>query len=361
MPTIAPDLRGLSLEEMKELVLTAGEKPFRGAQVFQWVQQKAAQEWVQMTNISSKVQEQLASIGNINPLKLLKELISRDGTRKYLWQLEDGQVVESVLLYHEGDVTRNRYTLCISTQVGCPMGCGFCATAKLGFKRNLTAAEIVSQVLDTTAHMCRIEQDFKISNLVYMGMGEPLLNLPAVLKSIRILNHKDGQNIRIRRITVSTCGLVPQIDELAAENLDLVLAISLHAPNNKLRDTIMPVNKQYPLEELLAACRRYIGKLGRRITMEYALVKDFNDQGVHAQELAQLLYGLNVNVNLIPLNESSIVEETWGNRFKRPAQEAAVRFKKILQEKGINAVIRKEKGSDIAAACGQLAGTKRTL
>ena len=210
--------------------------------------------------------------------------------------------------------------------------------------------------LDTTALLRKEDPEFKITNLVYMGMGEPLLNLPAVLKSIRILNHKDGQNIGIRRITVSTCGLVPQMDELAAVDLDIVLAISLHAPNNALRDAIMPVNKQYPLEELLPACRRYVKKTGRRITFEYALVQDFNDSPSHARELAQLVRGLSANVNIIPVNESSTVIDTNGSSFRRPAPEAARRFMQLLKELGLNAVIREEKGSDIEAACGQLAG-----
>ncbi len=350
-------IRGLYLEEIKELALSIGERPFRGTQIFQWVQAKAVTEWKQMSNISAAMQEQFAAVANINPLVLVREQVSRDGTRKYLWQLEDGAFIESVLLYHEGEVTRERYTLCLSTQVGCPMGCGFCATGKLGFKRNLETAEIVSQVLDTTALMRKTDPSFKINNLVYMGMGEPLLNLPAVLKSIKILNHKDGQNIGMRRITVSTCGLVPQIEELAEAGLDLVLAVSLHAPNNELRNEIMPVNRQYPLEELLKACRRYVAGTGRRITFEYALVQGFNDKPVHAGELARLLQGLNANVNLIPVNESPLVNAKSGKVFRRPTAEAARRFKELLLKQGINAVIREEKGSDIAAACGQLAGT----
>lgn len=350
-------IRGLCLEEVKDLAVAAGEKPFRGAQLYQWIQAKAVSEWIQMSNISRSVQDKLATLAVINPLTLKAERKSQDGTRKFLWQLHDGAHIESVLLYHAGDITRDRYTLCLSTQVGCPMGCGFCATGKLGYTRNLTTAEIVSQVLDTTAMLRKGDPDFKISNLVYMGMGEPLLNLPAVLKSIKILNHKDGQNIGIRRITVSTCGLVPQIDELAAEDLDIVLAISLHAPNNDLRNMIMPVNKQYPLEELLPACRRYVQQTGRRITIEYALVQDFNDSPAQARELGQLLQGLHANVNIIPVNESSTVTNTAGPSFRRPAPEAARKFMQLLLAQGLNAVIREEKGSDIEAACGQLAGT----
>jgi len=333
-----------------------GENPFRGSQIFQWVQAKAIQDWNEMTNISQSFRAKLAETATISPLTLVKERVSRDGTRKYLWKLDDGSYIESVLLYHGGDFTRERLTLCLSTQVGCPMGCGFCATGKLGFRRNLDTAEIVSQVLDLTALLRKTDKDFKINNLVYMGMGEPLLNLPAVVKSIKILNHKDGQNIGIRRITVSTCGLVPKIDELAAENLDIVLAVSLHAPNNALRDSIMPVNKQYPLEELLPACRRYMEKTGRRITFEYALVRGFNDGEEHARELAQLLKDLSANVNIIPVNESGVVAKSKGAEYRRPSPEAARKFLQLLKKLGVNAVIREEKGSDIEAACGQLAG-----
>lgn len=342
-----PDVRGLTQEELMTLMEELQEKPFRGKQIFHWVQGAAVQSFEEMHNLSSGLRRKLAEFFALQPLNLLCEQISRDGTRKYLWELPDGNRIESVLLFHEGDFTRKHTTLCLSTQVGCPMGCGFCATGKLGFIRNLTAGEIVSQVLDLVA------LSFPINNLVYMGMGEPLLNLPAIIKSIKLLNYEDGQNIGIRRITVSTCGLVPQIRQLAAENLDLVLAISLHAPNNELRNQIMPVNRTYPLEELMAACRYYIGETGRRVTFEYALVKGFNDGPERARELATLLKGLKANVNLIPVNNIT------DGSYHRPLKEDILKFLGTLREEGLEAVIREEKGSDIAAACGQLAGTMK--
>ena len=339
------EVRGLEKEELGEFLANLQEKPFRTNQVFHWVQAQAVQRWEQMTNLSVALQEKLAANFSLIPLKIMKEQVSRDGTRKYLWELADGELMESVLLFHEGDYTRKRTTLCLSTQVGCPMGCGFCATGKLGFKRNLTAGEIVSQVLDLTAQ-------FKINNLVYMGMGEPLLNLPDVLKSIKLLNHKEGQNIGIRRVTISTCGLVPQIEQLALSELDFVLAISLHAPNNELRNQIMPVNRQYPLAELMGVCRHYIAKTGKRITFEYALMKGFNDSLQSAKELAQLLQGIKANINIIPINAIN------QGLYQRPSAQVVNRFVSFLQEKGLVVVIREEKGSDIAGACGQLAGGK---
>lgn len=349
-----PEVRGLEKEEIVESMAKLQEQSFRGDQVFHWLQARAVQSWGEMTNLPVSLRKKLADNFTLAPLKLVQEQVSRDGTRKYLWELADGEKVESVLLFHEGDVTRKRTTLCLSTQVGCPMGCGFCATGKLGLTRNLTVGEIVSQVLDLTAlqrHRAGKQgEQFKINNLVYMGMGEPLLNLPVVLKSIKLLNHKDGQNIGIRRITISTCGLVPQIDRLAEAGLDIVLAISLHAPNNELRNKIMPVNRQYPLEELLSACRRYIEKTGRRITFEYVLLKGFNDSLQAATELVALLRGMKANLNVIPVNT------ICGEQYRKPSGEVVQRFVSFLQEKGIDAVIREEKGSDIAGACGQLAG-----
>lgn len=348
-----PDIRGLSLDEIKSIIDSKGEKTFRANQVFHWVQAGVVQDWPEMTNIGRAVRGIVAEKTFLKPLELVNERVSRDGTRKYLWRLSDENMVESVLLHHEGDITKTRYTACLSTQVGCPMGCGFCATGKLGFKRNLSAGEIVGQVLDITAYRRREDPGFKVGNIVYMGMGEPLLNLPAVLKSIKILNHKAGQNIGMRRITVSTCGLVPQIDELADERLDIALAVSLHAPTNELRNKIMPVNKKYPLEELIKACRSYIEKTGRRVTFEYALIKDFNGSPLEARQLSQLLQGIKANVNVIPVNTIK------GQEISRPDEKEIKSFVKMLKELGVNAVLREEKGSDIEAACGQLAAAMR--
>ncbi len=340
-------------QEIGKVLETAGEKGYRGRQVFQWVQDKAAQSWREMRNLSMETKTVLDERFLLQPARLVRERLSRDGTRKYLWLMQDRQAAESVLLYHFGDATKDRHTICLSTQVGCPMGCVFCATGKQGFARNLSAAEITGQVLDITAIRRKDEPGFKINNLVFMGMGEPLLNLPAVVKSIKILNHKEGQNIGIRRVTVSTCGLVPQIELLAAEGLDIVLAVSLHAPNDELRNQIMPVNKQYPLEVLLEACRGYIAKTGRRITFEYALIKNFNDTKTEARQLAQLLRGMSANVNIIPVN--SVNDE----RYSKPPMQEVYKFLEVLKAAGVQAVVREEKGSDIEAACGQLAGKVR--
>lgn len=345
------DVRGMTKKEIEALLIDHKEQVFRGGQVFDWIQSKAVQSFEDMKNIGPKTREKLKELTELVPLELLKERVSIDGTRKYLWGLKDGQAVESVLLYHTGDLTKTRNTICLSTQSGCPMGCTFCATGKMGFKRNLTAAEIIGQVLDTTYLRKKEDPDFKINNLVYMGMGEPLLNLPAVLKSIKILNHKDGQSIGIRRITISTSGLVPQIRELAEEDLDIVLAVSLHAPSNELRDSIMPVNKRYPLEELIGACTYYTNKTGKRITFEYALVKGFNDSTLQARQLAALIGKIPCNVNVIPINKVQGSPE-----FDKPPQKDVKTFVRALKGFGISTVVREEKGSDIEAACGQLAG-----
>jgi len=350
---IKPDIRGLQLDELKALLVEAGEKPFRATQIFRWVHESAVQDWHEMKNIGEQTRHILNNIVKIEPLKIRQERISKDGTRKYLWELNDANLIETVLLSHSGDITRNRNTLCLSTQVGCAMACNFCATGTMGFSRNLGAGEILSQALDILRIRQKEDPGFKIHNLVYMGMGEPLLNLSAVLKSIRIFNSNEGQKIGIRRITVSTCGLVPQIDILAEEKLDIVLAISLHAPNNEMRDMIMPVNKQYPLEKLIPACQRYIEKTNRRITFEYALIKGMNDKEEHAQQLASLLQGLHANLNLIPINSHP------NSKYKRPELVSVKYFSGLLKKKGLNVVIREEKGSDIEAACGQLAGKER--
>lgn len=349
----SPEIRGLLPGEIREMLVQKGDLPYRAGQVFRWVQEKAVPSWAEMTNIGEITRHILSGKTKLEPLALLHELVSRDGTRKYLWRLCDDNRIETVLLHHSGSFTRERNTVCLSTQVGCAMGCAFCATGRLGFKRNLSAGEITSQVLDLTWRRRQVQPGFKVQNLVYMGMGEPLLNLSAVLKSIRIFNIEAGQNIGMRRITVSTCGIVPQIYQLAAEGLDLVLAVSLHAPTNELRDKLMPVNTRYPLEELIPACRYYAEKTGRRLTFEYVLLKNINDTPEQGRKLAELLSGFRANVNLIPLNTMA------NGTYCRPEPERVKRFQVLLQQLGVQAVVREEKGSDIEAACGQLAGKER--
>lgn len=349
-PQEAPaDVRGLFPEEIGAWLVQQGEKSFRGKQVFQWLQARCVRSYDQMTDLSQALRTKMAEAWPIRPLRIPKEQVSRDGTRKYLFELEDGQCIETVLMAHTEETGHVRHTLCLSTQVGCAMGCTFCATGEGGFMRNLTAAEIVGQVLDVTASRREEKPDFEVHNLVYMGMGEPLLNYDAVLKSIRLLNHPQGQQIGIRRITLSTCGIPDQIRRLAGEGLDIVLALSLHSPDQELRSELMPVNRRYPLTEVMDACRAYVRATGRRMTFEYTMIQGVNMGSQHAEMLCRLLKGIQCNVNLIPVNVGS-------HGFKKPGRMAQEAFRKLLTEGGLEAVIREEKGSDIAGACGQLAG-----
>jgi 23S rRNA (adenine2503-C2)-methyltransferase len=343
------DIRGLGPTEISEWLESEGEKPFHGKQIFRWLHSVCVDDYSQMTDLSRSLQAKLAVAWPIHPLHMQQELISRDGTRKYLWQLADGQCIESVVMTHQEASGHLRQTLCISTQVGCAMGCVFCATGLGGFKRNLTVAEIVGQVLDVTRQRQLTQPDFEIHNVVYMGMGEPLLNYEAVVKSIRLLNNPLGQQIGIRRITVSTCGLPHQIRRLAKEGLDIVLAISLHSSEHGLRSQLMPVNRQYPLADVLAACREYVAETKRRLTFEYTLIQGVNTSAQQAKDLAGLLKGIPCNVNLIPVNGGE-------HGFKRPSRTTQNLFRQILIDCGLEAVIREEKGADIAGACGQLAG-----
>lgn len=344
------ELRGMLPEDIKVLLEQLKEQSFRANQIFSWLQQHGVTDISQMSNLSKELRQKLIDQSYVNSLELVRSQESKDGTKKYLWQLRDKSLIETVLMVYRGDKNRWRNTVCLSTQVGCAMGCSFCATGQGGYIRNLQAGEIVSQVLDIQNLMRLEERDFKITNLVYMGMGEPLNNYDNVIKSIKIFNHQLGQNIGIRRITVSTCGIVPKILKLAQEKLDIVLAISLHAPNDNLRNQIMPINHQYPMGALKDACQQYIVNTNRRITFEYALVKGFNDELVHARELASFLKSLLANVNLIPVNP---VSDPF---FSRPQKEKIRNFVKELNRLGIEAVIREEKGTDIDAACGQLRG-----
>jgi len=343
------DIRELFPEEIGLWLESQGEKGFRGRQIFRWLQVQCARSYEEMTDIPKALQAMLVQSRPIRPLKLVKELVSRDGTRKYLFELNHGQRIESVLMTHLEASGHKRHTLCVSTQAGCAMGCTFCTTGKGGFFRNLTAGEITGQVLDVTYARRQEDPQFYISNVVYMGMGEPLLNYEAVVRSIRILNHPLGQKIGIRRITLSTCGMPDQIRRLAKEGLDIVLALSLHSPDDALRSRLMPVNRRYPLKEVMEAVRDYAGITGRRITFEYILIKGVNDSPEHARSLCQLLKGLPCNVNIIPVNNGD-------HGFIKPGSAEQTAFKNALKKCGIEAVIREEKGADIHGACGQLAG-----
>ncbi len=332
------DLRNYTLDELEDLVIDLGDKKFRAKQVLSWVH-KGIEEIDEMNNIPKTLREKLKEVSYLKNMDILKVLKSKiDNTRKYLLILKDGNIIESVLMkYKHGN------TVCVSTQVGCKMGCGFCASTLDGVVRNLTAGEILGQVLT-------IQNDIgeRISNIVLMGSGEPLDNYEEVLKFFGIINHPIGLNISMRNITLSTCGIVPKILDLAEKKLQITLAISLHAPNDEIRSKSMPINKVYNIDSILNACKKYIENTNRRITFEYALIKGVNDKREHAMELADKLKGILCHVNLIPLNE---VKETG---YKTSNQRSVEEFKKILEKKGIRVTVRRELGSDIDAACGQL-------
>ena len=332
------DLKDLTIKELEHYLEALGEKKFRARQVFVWIY-KGAESFGEMTNLSKELRQKLDENAEIRRLKILKVQNSeKDGTRKYLFGLEDGNSIESVFMqYKFGN------TVCISSQAGCRMGCSFCASAINGLQRNLTAGEMAGQIL-------AIEKDTgeKVGNIVVMGTGEPLDNYDNLLKFIGNIHEKDGLDIGMRSITVSTCGLIPKMAEIAKDLPQINLAVSLHAPNDAIRNKLMPIGKRYPMDELLAACSRHIAQTGRRITFEYALVKGINDGESQAAELAARLRGMNCHVNLIPLNR---VAETGLSGTERTNAE---RFRDLLEKRGIQVTIRRELGSDIDAACGQL-------
>lgn len=320
-----------------------GEKPFRAGQIFDWLYVKGAANFDEMTNLGKEMRAKLSSQFAFPVIKLVKTQESEDGeTIKYLWELPDQKLVESVLI-----MSGDRRTVCISCQVGCPARCAFCASGREGLMRNLSPAEIVEQVLHINRHLN--EQGERVSHLVFMGMGEPLENYDAVVKSIDIFHHPEGLNISQRRITVSTVGVVEGIHRLAKEELKVNLVLSLHAPNQNIRKKIIPYARKYPLEEVLMAMDEYSRHTKRDITYEYTLLAGINDHPKNAEELAKLLQGKQCTVNLIPYNP--IV----GLRLSRPEKTTIEDFRAILEEEGINTTWRYTKGKDIAAACGQLA------
>lgn len=334
------DLKAKTLEELEQFVLiNLKEKRFRASQIFHWLHQKNVTSFAAMKNLPQALQESLDQAGYITNLTPVLCRQSKDGTKKYLFQLDDDQLIESVYLPDD----LGRRSICISSQVGCKMGCSFCATGQGGWVRNLRPGEIIDQI-----YAVQRDLQVKISNVVFMGMGEPLLNYDAVLRAIRQLNHPQGGNIGIRRITLSTCGLVPQIRRLANEELQFVLAVSLHAPNDQIRNKLMPINQKYPLDELLKACQEYIQITRRRVTFEYALISGVNDSFDCANQLAKLLQGLLCHVNLIPINPIE------GTNLQKPGSEKIQLFQEMLGNAGIEATCRKERGADIDAACGQL-------
>ena len=332
------DILSLDLQELQNLLIDMGEKKFRAKQIFQWLHVKKVFDFDKMTDISAQLRESLKEKFCINRLFVQKRLESCiDNTVKYLYRLHDDNFIETVLMeYSYG------YSLCISTQVGCKMGCQFCASAIAGFVRNLTPSEMLMQIYETEKN-----SDVKISNLVLMGIGEPLDNFENVIRFLNLLSHKDGNNFSLRHVSLSTCGIVPKIYELAELKYGLTLCISLHSADNTARSKIMPVNRAYNIQELLKACCHYISVTGRRITFEYAVIDNVNSSDADADRLAELLKGINCHVNLIPVNK---VRE----RNYRTAKNAVADFAGRLGKRGVNATIRRTLGSDIEAACGQL-------
>ena len=328
----------MTLEELTAALKELGEPAFRAKQLFVWLH-KGVTTFDGMTNLSKSLREKLEERYFITaPRVVRKQESKKDGTIKYLWELSDGNCVETVLMrYQHGN------TVCISSEVGCPMGCAFCASTIGGLVRRLRPSEMVDQVLFTS-----LDSGLEISNIVLMGIGEPLDNYDTVLRFLELINSPDGMNIGMRHISLSTCGLVPRIGRLAEENLQLTLSVSLHAPDNETRSKIMPVNKRYPLEELMPACRKYYEKTGRRISFEYAMIRGMNDTKEHCDRLIRLLHGLPCHVNLIPLNH---VDESPLQPSLRQTVQA---FQKQLEDSGITATVRRTLGSDIDASCGQL-------
>ena len=332
------NIKDYNLEELKQELTSLGEKPFRAEQIFKWLYIEKVHSFDEMTNLSIELREKLKQNYDICNFSIVKKLESKDGTKKYLFGLRDGNAIESVLMqYHFGK------TVCVSSQIGCKMGCKFCASTGIAFVRSLTSGEIVEQII-------AIEQDIgeNISNVVFMGIGEPFDNYDNVMNAIKILNNQKGLNIGARHISVSTSGLVPKIYQFADENIQCTLSISLHSANNETRSSMMPVNNAYNIQELIKACKYYISKTNKRISFEYALAKDNNDNKKAADELVALLHGMLCHVNLIPINKIE------NGKYIKSSNENIIKFRDYLNSKGITATIRRELGSDIEAACGQL-------
>ena len=332
------NIKDYDLEQLKQELTNIGEKPFRAEQIFKWLYVEKVHSFDEMTNLSLELREKLKKNYDMCNYSIVRKLESKDGTKKYLFGLSDGNAIESVLMqYHFGK------TVCVSSQIGCKMGCKFCASTGIAFVRSLTSGEIVEQII-------AIEQDIgeKISNVVFMGIGEPFDNYGNVMNAIKILNNQKGLNIGARHISISTSGIVPKIYQFADENVQCTLSISLHSANNETRSSMMPVNNAYNIQELIKACKYYISKTNKRISFEYALAKDNNDNQKAADELVELLHGMLCHVNLIPINKIE------NGKYIKSSNENIIKFRDYLNSKGITATIRRELGSDIDAACGQL-------
>ena len=333
-------LSKMNLQELEEFCLSIGQSKFRAKQIYNWIYLKSVNNIDDMTDLSKKFRDELKELAVVSDIKVAKKQVSSDGTVKFLLEFPDGERVETVLMRFDN---RTNLTACVSSQVGCAMGCAFCATGKRGFIRNLTPNEIVEQVM-----AIQMETGLKVTNIVFMGQGEPLMNLDNVLEAMKIFN--ETLQIGVRRMTVSTCGVVPKINKLAELDMQSTLAISLHAPNSEIRQKVMPIEKKYNINLLKETLLNYTEKTGRRVTIEYILIGGLNDTPQCAKELAYYLDNLNCNINLIVYNP---VE---GDEFKRPKKEDIYKFKYLLETAGKKVTIRLERGLDIDAACGQLSG-----
>lgn len=345
MNAIKPSIYDYTKKELEEYFVSVGDKKYRAVQILEWLYRVRVSSFEEMTNLSKLGLKILKDNFSIEPLKLEGKFVSKDGTVKYLFELADGHYIETVLMRHNyGN------SVCVTSQVGCNMGCSFCASGELGKVRDLTLAEMVLQILHVQKDLDLEEE--RVSNVVVMGIGEPFDNYDTVLRFLETINYGRGLEIGARHITVSTCGLVPKIREFAEFDLQINLAISLHAPNNELRSKIMKINKRYQIEEVLEAVKYYIEKTNRRVTFEYILLKGVNDTKECALELSKILKGINCYVNLIPYNEVKTKD------YRSTAHDAAEEFFAVLHKNGINATVRMEHGNDISAACGQLRAQK---
>ncbi|MCR5824729.1 MAG: 23S rRNA (adenine(2503)-C(2))-methyltransferase RlmN [Lachnospiraceae bacterium] len=332
------DIKSFNTEELKNEMKSIGEPAFRAGQIFEWLHKKKVGSFEEMTNLSKDLRQKLSENFEITTLAEVRSLKSEDGTVKFLYKLKDGQVIESVLMSY-----KHGHSICVSSQVGCRMGCMFCASTIDGLVRNLTPSEILEQVYEAE-RSCNVT----ISNIVIMGSGEPMDNYDNVIKFIRLISDEKGKNLSVRNITLSTCGLVPGIRKLAEEGLPVTLALSLHAPEDELRKTIMPVAKAFSIDEILKACDFYFEKTSRRVTFEYSLIDGVNDSVSCAEKLARLIKGKNCHVNLIPINR---IKE---RNFSKSREDNISKFKNTLEKNRINVTIRRSMGTDIDAACGQL-------
>ncbi len=335
------DLRSLDIDELKEITVGLGAQKFRAKQIYDKLHCHAARNYDELNNLPKQLLSKLEEQYYISRCEIERKLCSKiDGTVKYLYRLTDGEYIESVVMQY-----KHGWSICVSTQAGCAMGCRFCASTKNGRRRNLTAGEILDQIYEAERDL-----SIRISNIVLMGMGEPLDNFENVLKFLKMVSDENGINIGMRHISLSTCGLVDKIYKLADLNLQLTLSISLHAPTDEIRSSMMPVNDRWNIDELLKACKHYIAKTGRRISFEYSVVAGVNDSDECALKLCNRLKGMLCHVNLIPINT---IKE---GGFQRPDMKKIKHFENVLQSHGINTTIRRTLGADIAASCGQLRG-----